>query len=296
MVPMKSIDRCGVLPASLLALLTFFSLSACSAPSDDVARGSTALSPSPNDQAAFFYFVGKGLTTYQAAGIVGNLDQESQVDPAAVESGGPGRGIAQWSVGGRWDTDANDNVVWYAGTQGASDTSLTLQLAFIWYELETFPDYGLASLRASANVTDATIAFETDFEGCGDCDQATRISDAELALATYGGADAASPPVSAADSGTAGGHEDAGAAGSTSDDDSGSTGTDPTGDSAAGDGGTSAGAGNSGAPALGGSGGGCAVAGASRTSSNLPWLPAVAALSFFVRRRRPGRVRSVRAA
>jgi len=40
-----------------------------------------------NDKAAFDYFLGKGLASFQAAGIVGNLDQESGVDPTAVESG-----------------------------------------------------------------------------------------------------------------------------------------------------------------------------------------------------------------
>ncbi len=139
-----------------------------------------------NDQAAFDYFLGKGLANFQAAGIVGNLDQESGVDPTAVQSGGPGRGIAQWSVGGRWDTDSNDNATWYAGTQGQNVLSLQLQLDFIWYELTTFPNYGLAALQQSTNVTDATVAFETDFEGCGTCDQSTRISYAQNVLSTYG--------------------------------------------------------------------------------------------------------------
>jgi hypothetical protein len=166
-------------------------LVACGAPptDEDVSQSRAALSPSPNDQAAYDYFFGKGLTNFQAAGIVGNLDQESQVDPTAVQAGGPGRGIAQWSVGGRWDTSTNDNVLWYAGTQGASSTSLSLQLEFIWYELTTFPGYGLSELRASTNVTGATVAFETYYEGCGQCDQSTRIADAEAALAAYGSFD-----------------------------------------------------------------------------------------------------------
>ena len=46
----------------------------------------------------------------QAAGIIGNLDQESGMDPTISQyDGGPGRGIAQWSTGGRWDTDANSH-------------------------------------------------------------------------------------------------------------------------------------------------------------------------------------------
>jgi MYXO-CTERM domain-containing protein len=176
--------------AALVAVATF----ACGAPpggsggealSSSSAAASTAFA---NDQTAYDFFLGKGLTSFQAAGIVGNLDQESGVDPGAVEAGGPGRGIAQWSVGGRWDTDTSDNVLWYATKEGEASSALTLQLEFIWYELQTFPDYGLAALQASTNVTDATVAFETDFEGCGECDQSTRISYAESVLAAYGSA------------------------------------------------------------------------------------------------------------
>jgi MYXO-CTERM domain-containing protein len=139
-----------------------------------------------NDQTAFDYFVSKGLTNFQAAGIVGNLDQESGVNPNAVQQGGPGRGIAQWSVGGRWDTDSGDNCTAYAAQQGQSVWSLGLQLDFIWYELTTVPSYGLAALKATTNVTDATVTFETDFEGCGQCDQSTRISYAQGVLNAYG--------------------------------------------------------------------------------------------------------------
>jgi len=41
------------------------------------------------------------------------------VIPTAVQyGGGPGRGIAQWSVGGRWDSSHNDNMTWYANAHG----------------------------------------------------------------------------------------------------------------------------------------------------------------------------------
>jgi MYXO-CTERM domain-containing protein len=139
-----------------------------------------------NDKAAFDYFVGKGLTNFQAAGIVGNLDQESGVNPNAIQSGGPGRGIAQWSAGGRWDTDSGDNAVAYAQGQGQSVWSLGLQLDFIWYELTHFSGYGLSNLKATTNVTDATVVFQTDFEGCGTCLQSQRIAYAKAVLAAYG--------------------------------------------------------------------------------------------------------------
>jgi MYXO-CTERM domain-containing protein len=139
-----------------------------------------------NDKACYDYFVGKGLTNFQAAGIVGNLDQESGTDPNAVQQGGPGRGIAQWSVGGRWDTDSGDNAVAYANQTGQNVWSLNLQLDFIWYELTNFSGYGLGALKASTNVTDATVAFQNDFEGCGTCIQTQRIAYAQAVLNAYG--------------------------------------------------------------------------------------------------------------
>jgi uncharacterized protein (TIGR03382 family) len=138
-----------------------------------------------NDKPAFDFFVGKGLTNFQAAGIVGNLDQESGVDPNSVQSGGPGRGIAQWSVGGRWDSSANDNVLAYAAQQGQVAKTLNLQLEFIWYELTTI-GYGYTQLEATTNVTDATIAFMAHYEICGTCASSQRVAYAQAVLAAYG--------------------------------------------------------------------------------------------------------------
>lgn len=59
-------------------------------------------------------------------------------------------------------------------------------LEFVWYELTTFSGYGLSKLKATTNVSDATVVFETDFEGCGTCLQSQRISYAQAVLAAYG--------------------------------------------------------------------------------------------------------------
>ena len=139
-----------------------------------------------NDHAVYDYFVGKGLTSFQAAGIVGNLDQESGDSPTAVQPGGPGRGLAQWSTGGRWDTGSSDNLTAYAGAHGMSVWSLNLQLDFIWYELTSFPGYGLAALKATTNVTDAVVVFQNKFEGCGTCVETQRVTYAKDVLAAYG--------------------------------------------------------------------------------------------------------------
>jgi hypothetical protein len=148
----------------------------------------------PNDHAAFDFFVAQGLTQVQAAGIVGNLDQESGVNPTSIQSGcgtSCGEGIAQWTIGGRWDTTPNDNVVAFAASHGEAASDLTTQLQFIWYELTTFPGDGLAPLRGATDVTTATQVFETDFEGCGACNEPARIAYANAVLAAYG---TSSPP------------------------------------------------------------------------------------------------------
>jgi len=152
---------------------------------DDTSMSEAALSNS--EQTAFNFFVSKGLTKIQAAGVIGNLMQESSVNPAAIEfGGGPGRGIAQWSVGGRWNTTHNDNATSFASSRGLSRGALSTQLSFIWYELTTFSGYGLASLRAATTVTQAVKAFQDKFEICGTCDSARRITFAQQALSAYG--------------------------------------------------------------------------------------------------------------
>jgi hypothetical protein len=154
---------------------------------DDSGMFEAALSNS--EQTAFNFFVSKGLTKIQSAGVIGNLMQESSVNPAAVEfGGGPGRGIAQWSVGGRWDTSHNDNVTSYASARGLSRGALNTQLNFIWYELTTFSGYGLSQLRAATTITAAVAAFQNKYEICGTCASARRITYAQEALAAYGGA------------------------------------------------------------------------------------------------------------
>lgn len=186
--------RCVRSPRSIrsIVLLAFVAfacaLASCSdAPPTEGPIGTNRAELFANDKACYTYFVGKGLTPFQSAGIVGNLDQESGADPTAVQPGGPGRGIAQWSTGGRWDTSSGDNLAAYASSHGGvSVWGLGVQLDFIWYELTTFPGYGLAALKATTNVTDATTVFMSKFEICGTCASTNRINYAKAVLAAYG--------------------------------------------------------------------------------------------------------------
>ena len=108
------------------------------------------------------------------------------MDPEAKQPGGAGRGIAQWSVGGRWDTYNGDNEVDYTnGTLNVSRYNLNGQLKFIWFELGKFSYYGLSSLKASTTINGAVAAFQSKFEGCGDCNTTARQNYAADAYSRY---------------------------------------------------------------------------------------------------------------
>jgi Phage tail lysozyme len=132
---------------------------------------------------AFNFFVGKGLSKRQAAGIVGNLIVESGVDPTQRQlGGGVGRGIAQWSAGGRWDAYSRDNNVWFAGTINQGRWLLNTQMRFTWFELTSYSYYGLGKLRNASTIAAATRVFMTEFEGCGTCHAERRVDYAKQAF------------------------------------------------------------------------------------------------------------------
>lgn len=134
---------------------------------------------SPNAAVAFDYLVGKGLRDYQAAAIIGNLQQESRLNPRAMSPPDPvqpSRGIAQWQPPG-WqalEVYANGRDVW----------SFQTQLKFLWYQLETTPYLGLEQLRAATTLEDAVVAFQDRFERPNAAKAATqnRIAYAQSAL------------------------------------------------------------------------------------------------------------------
>lgn len=138
---------------------------------------------------AFNFFVQKGFTKVQAAGIVGNLQQESSVRPTAVEyGGGPGRGIAQWSIGGRWNHGSN-SITSFASRRGTDRWQLQTQLEFVWYELSVVGGYGLSEIKAATTLQQAVSAFASKYEICGTCRIGTRLTYAQQALSQFGGAD-----------------------------------------------------------------------------------------------------------
>jgi hypothetical protein len=140
-----------------------------------------SLKGNTNAEKAFNYFVQKGLTKEQAAGIVGNLMQESGVDPNSNQhGGGPGRGIAQWSVGERWA-----ELEKFAQASGRDPRALETQLDFMWKELNSTEGAALSALKGAQTVADATVIFEKKYERAGIPNNAGRIAFANEALQTF---------------------------------------------------------------------------------------------------------------
>ena len=112
---------------------------------------------------------GGGLTPTAAVGIVANLKAESNLDPAIKQySGGPGRGLAQWEKGGRYDTDPI-NLVKFAKKKGTNWSDLDTQIDFILHEMERHPEYKKVKgmLNKANNVEDATLIFLKKYEKAG---------------------------------------------------------------------------------------------------------------------------------
>lgn len=106
---------------------------------------------SDNRGIAYSYFIGQGFSNIQAAGIVGNLDEESGVNPHTNQTGGgAGRGIAQWSVDGRWKT-----LLDQAQQQNKDPYDLLFQLSFITYELQHGYETVEAHVKSATSLDDA---------------------------------------------------------------------------------------------------------------------------------------------
>ena len=102
------------------------------------------------------FLIGKGLRDFQAAAVVGNLQQESALNPRASAPAEGSYGIAQWRLG-RWQ-----NLLTFAA--GRDPWSLDVQLEFLWHELQSLPYLGLAELLTSTTLESATVMFQDRFE------------------------------------------------------------------------------------------------------------------------------------
>lgn len=113
---------------------------------------------SPGDKAMNF-LISSGLTKEQAAGIAGNLQQESGFNPSA--SNGSHYGIAQWDRQNRWP-----KVSAYIKSQGKDPNSLEGQLAGLKWEAEQRGDW--AKIKSESSATGAAASWLKNFERSGE--------------------------------------------------------------------------------------------------------------------------------
>lgn len=104
------------------------------------------------------FFVSKGLTREQAAGIAGNINVESNFNPKALGDNGTSFGIAQWHKG-RWD-----KLKKWSKDNGVSPESFDSQLKFLWWELNNSENKALSELRKTETPEDAAFAFAKYYE------------------------------------------------------------------------------------------------------------------------------------
>lgn len=109
------------------------------------AKGGKINKVNPNAVRALNYFMNKGLTREQSAGIVGNLMVESSMNTRALNPYSGAYGIAQW-LGSRKTALFN---------KYGNNPTLDQQLDFIWHELNSSHSRGLRMLRQSNNPSDA---------------------------------------------------------------------------------------------------------------------------------------------
>lgn len=160
----------------------------------------TPLPAQTNDQKVMDYFVGKGYSPAQAAGIVGNMYAESGVQPERLQGTAsgvttPAESIPSWKLHNRntgWGlvqwTPAG-KMVDQARAAGKDPNDLNTQLDFLAQQLGPGgSEQGAGdALRAATSASDAAVIFERKFERPANprSTQQFRMQKAEDVLNTY---------------------------------------------------------------------------------------------------------------
>jgi hypothetical protein len=109
-----------------------------------------------NSKEIYDFFIAQGFTNFQAAAWVGNLYQESGLNPTADESGGDGYGLAQWTIPSR----KNPLIT------RPNYKTLQVQLDYIIEELNSSAAFKAINneIKATTNISDATLTIRTKYE------------------------------------------------------------------------------------------------------------------------------------
>lgn len=126
---------------------------------------------SDNTETILRYFTGKGFSLAAAAGIVGNLNAESSLNPAKIQGeriapdnytpvSGVGFGLAQWT-----SPDRQQKLESMANSEHKPITDLGMQLDYLWKELnDSYPQV----IKSLASVTNDPVVAAIRFHGMTD--------------------------------------------------------------------------------------------------------------------------------
>jgi hypothetical protein len=146
----------------------------------DLPEGTGSLTGNTNAEKVFNYLIGYGFTPEAAAGVIGNLMQESHVNPKSHQAGGPGRGIMQWTESQRWASLSS-----WAKTAGKDPWDLDTQVEWMMKEMRSYGT--LNRIKSLGNLKAATDLFEKEMEGAGTPMMENRYKFAADALASFKG-------------------------------------------------------------------------------------------------------------
>ena len=132
------------------------------------------------------FFKDKGLSDSQVSALMGNLQQESELDPNALNRDSGAFGIAQW-LGSR-----KTGLEKFAKSEGKKMNDLDVQLDYLWKEMNT--DYESNNLKnagwsKNASISKNTSAFAYGFERMGkdEAMMSKREGNAKAFKEKYGG-------------------------------------------------------------------------------------------------------------
>ena len=143
------------------------------------------------------WFTSHGYSDAATAGILGNMQQESGVDPEVIQGGGrgPAAGIVQWenynTKSARWKSMAD-----HAKSKGKSWTDLESQLEYVdkenanpgavyWKNATTYKSYD--AFKQATDIDAATLDFEKAFERAGKPAMANRYKAAHKYYEQFNG-------------------------------------------------------------------------------------------------------------
>jgi len=160
---------------------------------DDSNSGSAGTGGTLSGNALLIYqfYNAKGLDDLHIAAILGNLYQESKLDPALIESNGEGIGLCQWSFGRK-----TQFLAYCCSAQGVKWTDIQTQLKFSWFEYDLeasqncddvaeyqwiYKDHrSKDAFESATTIEDATTVFCHGFERCSTSESLSKLESVRI--------------------------------------------------------------------------------------------------------------------